>query len=168
MDSSDKKMCGIISKMCIGGLFIGIGIWEGTVASNYNNTISYLLKVYIFTIFKIILNISFGLSSCCLSCKSDDDDKPNKTNYLYIINFIINIFACIMYTHHTIDWFGPFYEVVYAEFIIFIIQCCIYVCILTCSCCILCKINSLNDNIQVPTTNIIQKQEEPVVITVTM
>ena len=139
-------------------VFFGVGVWEAIIASNHQpdhtKLTDYEKEGYAFTVVRSVINILFGVFGTChvmiKSDKSKDDEKKSNMAQFHCLNLGTTIWCVIMYSdiiNHHLD-FGPFKQVIVAEFIIFITS----VCLIVFSCCVFITFISVI-KAEVPTNN---------------
>lgn len=167
----------ICIKISICIIFFSVGVWESNIAStNQPNNVKLSdteKEAYAFTIVKSIINILTGIFSMCLnnSNKSDDSDNKSKSscNQFICINFGISIWGIVMYSNmiKNDSLFGPFNQVILAEFIIFITSGIFIILLLACTIIVLVIDSATKDNDNTKKnepTNIIKNIENPTIV----
>jgi hypothetical protein len=132
-------------------VFFCIGAWEAHIASTHQpdqvNLTDYEKEGYAFTVIRSIVNILFAFFGICVNQSKDNDkDNENKSDMkvIHFINLGTTIWCIIMYSNiinQNFD-FGPFKQVIIAEFIIFITS----VCFIVFVCCTLFAVTTPDEN----------------------
>jgi hypothetical protein len=133
-----------------------IGTWEASVASSNQNTkllTSSEIEAYAFTTIKAIINIVTSLTGCCLLCrtkensKSESESKLNSDSQLSFISFGVSIWGIVMYGNmdKNDEIYGPFRQVITAEFIIIVVVFSLFGLVILITCCACIIIPSMND-----------------------
>jgi hypothetical protein len=167
--------------LVVGGVSLGISIWEAITAANndpkHNDYTSDMIQGYAFCITKCVLNmitaITFllcGFLFCFVKQSENESKKDNNSSVLQIISLGVSIWGLIMYFNNYDT--GPFQNIIFAETIIFFVSLGVLVFVLFGICCVgVCGVCiTSTDNNETTTYSNIQKiqmpdTKQPIVIT---